>query len=60
MASTLAELKYRETALASKLQRLLNLQSMMTKEDKEIDHNIRMTRLYLDEVRDKINEHPHR
>ena len=55
MASTLAELKYRENALANKLQRLLNLQSMMTKEDKLLDGDIVMTRLRLSDVRREID-----
>lgn len=55
MASSLQELVYRKNKLIDKLQRLLNLQSMMTKEDKKLNGDIAMTRLRIDDVRREID-----
>ena len=60
MASTLQEMVYNRDKLSEKLQRLLNLQSMMTKEDAQLNNDIRLTRMRLDDIRRKIDEHPHR
>ena len=50
MPSSLQELVYRKNKLTDKLQRLLNLQSMMTKEDKKLNGDIAMTRLRIDDI----------
>jgi predicted nucleic acid-binding Zn-ribbon protein len=60
MASSLQELKVRHTALAKKLERLLNLQEMMSNPDAELNNNIRLTRMRIADVREKIDAHPNR
>ena len=55
MASTLTELQYRHGTLSNKLGRLLSLQSMMANPDKALENDIRLTRLYLDDVRRQID-----
>ena len=60
MASSLQELKVRHTALTKKLERLLNLQEMMSNPDAELNNNIRLTRMRIADVREKIDAHPNR
>ena len=60
MASSLAELQYREKTLTDKLTRLLNLESMMNKDNPSLRGDITMTKLNLDEVRKKINDYTNR
>ena len=57
MPSSLQELVYRKNKLTDKLQRLLNLQSMMTREDKKLDGEIAITRLRIDDIRRDIDNH---
>jgi hypothetical protein len=60
MASSLDELKVRHTALTKRLERLLNLKEMMANPDKQLDNDIRLVRMSIDDVRKKIDDHPHR
>jgi hypothetical protein len=55
MASTLTELQYRQGTLSKRLERLLSLQSMMANPDKQLENDIRLTRLSLDDVRKQID-----
>jgi hypothetical protein len=60
MPSSLEELHYRQRTLYQKLQRLLNLQSMMTRQDKQLDGDITVTRLRLEDVRREIDNNTRR
>lgn len=60
MASSLDELKVRHTSLTKRLERLLNLKEMMANPDKQLDNDIRLVRMNIDDVRKKIDVHPHR
>jgi len=60
MPSSLEELQYRQRTLYQKLQRLLNLQSMMTRPDKQLDGDITVTRLRLEDVRREIDNNTRR
>lgn len=60
MASTLKELEFRHGTLTSKLEKLLSLQSMMANPDKQLENDIRLTRLYLDDVRRQIDSRTNR
>jgi hypothetical protein len=60
MASSLDELKVRHTALTKRLERLLNLREMMANPDRLLDNDIRLVRMSIVDVREKIDAHPHR
>jgi len=60
MPSSLEELHYRQRTLYQKLRRLLNLQSMMTRPDKQLDGDITVTRLRLEDVRREIGNNTRR
>jgi hypothetical protein len=60
MASSLEELKHRHTTLNVMLERLLNLREMMANPDKQLDNDIRLTRMRVNDVKREIDAHPHR